>query len=338
MDKEELKDRLEILKEKLKTTEIKQKIFQIEQESAQPSFWQEPQEATKKMKELAFLQDELNELDEIELWLKEDKLTEVQKRLDKLETRIYLSGKYDRSDAILSINAGAGGVEAMDWAEILQRMYLRYAEKKGWDVDIVDIAPGEEAGVKSVTLMISGPYAYGYLKGEVGVHRLVRQSPFNADHLRQTSFALVEVLPKIDENTEVKVNPDDLEWDFFRASSHGGQNVQKVSTAVRIRHKPTGMIVTSQSQRYQEQNRKIALSLLQAKLWALSESQAKEEKQKIKGEHKMASWGNQIRSYVLHPYRMVKDLRTEVETSDTENVLNGDLDSFVDAELKFLVR
>lgn len=338
MDKEELKDRLEILKEKLKTTEIKQKIFQIEQESAQPSFWQEPQEATKKMKELAFLQDELNELDGIELWLEEDKLAEVQKRLDKLETRIYLSGKYDRSDAILSINAGAGGVEAMDWAEILQRMYLRYAEKKGWDVDIVDIAPGEEAGVKSVTLMISGPYTYGYLKGEVGVHRLVRQSPFNADHLRQTSFALVEVLPKIDENTEVKVNPDDLEWDFFRASSHGGQNVQKVSTAVRIRHKPTGMIVTSQSQRYQEQNRKIALSLLQAKLWALSESQAKEEKQKIKGEHKMASWGNQIRSYVLHPYRMVKDLRTEVETSDTESVLNGDLDSFVDAELKFLVR
>jgi peptide chain release factor 2 len=261
----------------------------------------------------------------------------LEKNLSQLELKTFLSGPYDKNNAILTIHAGQGGVEAMDWAEILQRMYLRFAQRRGWNSDIVDLTRGEEAGVKSVTLTINGSYVYGYLKGEAGVHRLVRQSPFNADRLRQTSFALVEVLPEIEETEEISINENDLEWDFFRSSGHGGQNVQKVSTAVRVRHKPTGIVVTSQSQRYQEQNRKIALTLLRAKLWVEAETKAREEEKKLKGTVKIAGWGNQIRSYVLHPYKMVKDLRTEVETSDPESVLDGDLNLFVEAELKGVV-
>jgi peptide chain release factor 2 len=221
---------------------------------------------------------------------------------------------------------------------MLERMYLRYFEKKGWQADVVDITAGDEAGIKNVIMTVSGRYAYGYLKNEVGAHRLVRQSPFNADKLRQTSFAKVEVLPQVAETSEIQVPENELEWDFYRASSHGGQNVQKVSTAVKLTHKPTGIVINAQSQRYQEQNRKIALSLLQAKLWEIKKEAAKNEEQKLKGEVKLAGWGNQIRSYVLHPYKMVKDLRTDVETSDAEGVLDGDLDLFVDAELRNLVR
>jgi peptide chain release factor 2 len=222
----------------------------------------------------------------------------------------------------------------MDWAEMLLRMYLRYAERMGWKTDVVDQTKGEEAGVKSVTVQVYGTYAYGYLKGEVGVHRLVRQSPFNADKLRQTSFAEVEVLPEVEEAAGVEIKDDDLEWEFFRSSSQGGQNVQKVSTAVRIHHKPTGIIVTCQSQRFQEQNRKIALGLLRAKLWVLAEARVKAQEKELKGEHKTTGWGNQIRSYVLHPYKMVKDLRTQVESSNPDKILDGELDLFIAAELK----
>ena len=268
--------------------------------------------------------------------IKEGKEEELKALMHELQFYLYLSGRYDKYNAILSIHAGQGGVDAMDFAEILLRMYSRYFEKKGWKWEIIDETKGEEAGMKKVSISVDGDFAYGYLKGEQGVHRLVRLSPFNADKLRHTSFALVEVLPQIEHMEGVEIKEDDLEWDFFRASSHGGQNVQKVSTAVRVRHKPTNIVVTCQTQRYQAQNRESALKLLKAKLWALYEEQKKDEEKKVKGEYKTPGWGNQIRSYVLHPYQLVKDLRTNYETSNTEAVLNGELDGFVDAELRHL--
>jgi peptide chain release factor 2 len=219
---------------------------------------------------------------------------------------------------------------------MLFRMYLRFCENRKWKVIVLSEVAGEEAGIKSITFRIEGEYVYGYLKGESGTHRLVRQSPFNADRLRQTSFALVEVLPEFEEVDipDIQTADDDLEWQFFRASSQGGQNVQKVSTAVRLKHKPSGVVVTSQSERYQEQNRKYALNLLRSKLWVLEQEKLRNKKKKIKGDYVPATWGTQIRSYVLHPYKMVKDLRTNIETSDTDSVLGGEIDKFIEAELK----
>ncbi len=333
---EELRERIEKIKQKLNLEKIRQQARQIEILSGQPEFWQDQQKATEEMKRLTGLQKQIEKIEELEKLLAQGKGAELEKKLNEMELTTFLGGEYDSLPAIFSIHAGQGGTEAMDWAAMLKRMYTRYFEKKGWEYEQIDETPGEEAGIKSTVLKVNAPYAYGYLKYEAGTHRLVRQSPFNADRLRQTSFALVEVLPQIKEAPEVGIKEDELEWEFFRASSQGGQNVQKVSSAVRLKHKPTGIVVTSQSQRYQEQNRKSALELLRAKLWGLRQAQVKEEEQKLKEGRTKAAWGTQIRSYVLHPYKMVKDLRTGFETTNPETVLNGELEGFVEAEIRQL--
>jgi peptide chain release factor 2 len=269
--------------------------------------------------------------------LAEDVAREVEtlaSELDLLEFELTFSGPYDQRNAILAIHAGAGGTEAQDWAEMLLRMYLRWAERHGLQAQILDVMPGEEAGIKSVTLEVRGTLAYGYLKSERGVHRLVRLSPFDADHARHTSFALVEVLPEAESAAEVKINPEELRIDTFRASGHGGQNVQKNSTAVRITHLPSGLVVSCQNERSQSRNRESALRVLEARLLERELERQVEARAKLKGEHVAAGWGNQIRSYVLHPYKMVKDHRTDFETSAAESVLDGDLAPFMTAYLK----
>ncbi len=331
---EEVKQRVNSLVEKLSIEEKRKKIREIEAESLKPGFWNDHKMASEKMKEMSSLQKLVSDAQLLEEYVRSDELDDAKELLESLETFLYFAGPFDSGAAILSIHAGQGGVEAMDWAQMLFRMYTRYFERKGWSHEIIDQTQGEEAGIKSITVTAEGEYAFGFLKGEAGVHRLVRQSPFNADKLRQTSFALVEVLPVVEQDNSDLVKEDDLDWEFYRASSHGGQNVQKVSSAVRLRHKPTGIVVTAQAERYQNQNREYALKLLRAKLWAVQEEERKKEEAKMKGVYKTPGWGNQIRSYVLHPYHMVKDLRTGVETANTEKVLDGDLDEFIDAELR----
>jgi len=263
-----------------------------------------------------------------------DEIETLVTSLDDLELELAFSGEYDSRNAILSIHAGAGGTESADWAEMLLRMYLRWAERRGYKTETLVTSPGDVAGIKSVTLAISGDYAFGYLKSEHGVHRLVRLSPFDADHGRHTSFALVEVMPEAEADTDLKIKPEDLKIDVFRSSGAGGQNVQKVSSAVRITHLPSGLVVTCQTERSQHQNKAIAMMILQARLLKLELARQAEERAKIKGEHVAAGWGNQIRSYVLHPYKMVKDHRTDYQTGNTEAVLDGELDNFMTAYLR----
>ncbi len=333
---EDLRQHYEKLLEKIQPDEKRKQIRLIELESENPNFWHDHQNASRKMKELSDLQKEVEEIDLLGMWIEEGDEKEASVLLEKLETLLFLSGEYDKGGAIFAIHSGQGGTEAMDWAEMLYRMYTRYFEKKGWSYEIIDQTVGEEAGLKSITLSVDGKFAYGYLKHEAGVHRLVRQSPFNADNLRQTSFAMVEVLPDIEKNDEIVINPDDIQFEAFRSGGHGGQNVNKVSTAVRIKHIPSGIVVTAQSERYQGQNRENAMKLLRAKLWLIQEEERRKEEARLKGGYKTPGWGNQIRSYVLHPYHMVKDLRTNVETGNTDAVLNGDLDQFIEEELRQL--
>jgi peptide chain release factor 2 len=259
----------------------------------------------------------------------ESGLKKLGSRFEELETRLILAGEYDGRNAMLALHAGAGGTESQDWASMLLRMYLRWAERHGYEADILDSSPGEEAGIKSAIVEIKGDYAYGYLKCEHGVHRLVRLSPFDADHARHTSFALVEVLPEADVAQDIKVNPEDLRIDTFRSSGPGGQHMQKTSSAVRVTHLPTGLVATCQNERSQHQNKEAALTILYARLLENKRLEDEKERVRLKGERVEAGWGNQIRSYVLHPYKMVKDHRTDYEVANAEAVLEGDLDGFI---------
>ncbi len=296
------------------------------------------QEMASRSDELAELW-ELAEAEEDEGLLREiaGEAEEVQRRLSRMRLDAMLSGEHDRRDAILTIYAGAGGTESQDWAEMLLRMYLRWAERRGFHSEIIEQTEGDEAGLKSATVEIRGRNAFGYLRSERGVHRLVRISPFDNARRRHTSFALVEVIPDVTGEVEVEINPDDVRVDVFRAAGHGGQNVQKNSTAIRLTHEPTGLVVVCQNERSQAQNRERAMAVLKARLFDLEQQKHDEEVAKLRGEHVTAGWGNQIRSYVLHPYRMVKDLRTEWETGNTTAVLDGDIDGLIESYLHQMV-
>lgn len=347
----DLKTEVEQALSKLKIAKLSGQLEALRGQSQQPDFWNDSSKAQEVMKQIARLevrvepwlnlQSQVKEASEMlalqDPSLRDElvaQLEDIRLAFDKLKEALKFNGPYDDHDAILSIHAGAGGTDAQDWTQMLFRMYSRYFENNRWDVRIVDESPGEEAGLKSVTVEVDGPFAYGKLKGEHGVHRLVRLSPFNADNLRQTSFAKVEVMPKIDQPDELEVDDKDLKIDVYRSGGHGGQSVNTTDSAVRVTHIPTGLTVAIQNERSQLQNRETALTILRSRLAQLQLEQHAEKLNELKGPNQSAEWGNQIRSYVLHPYKQVKDLRTKYETSDPDKVLDGDLDPLVDAYLE----
>jgi len=334
---------------------VEREVAQLERASLAPDFWNDSDQARKTMQRLAdrkrlvetwrgmdariadattLLELAAEEGDEAVGAEVAEEAERIAVELDLQEFELSFSGPYDHRNAIVAIHAGAGGTESQDWAAMLERMYLRWFERHGFKASVVDQAHGEEAGIKNATVEVEGRFAYGWLRGERGVHRLVRISPFDSSHSRHTSFALVEVMPEVEGATEVEIRPEDIRVDTFRASGHGGQNVQKNDTAVRITHLETGIVVTCQNERSQGRNRESAMKVLEARLLEREVERLEEERAKIRGEHIEAGWGNQIRSYVLQPYKMVKDLRSGYETSDPDAVLDGDLDDIVSAYLK----
>jgi peptide chain release factor 2 len=290
--------------------------------------WQTLSQRLNDSLELAGLEDESLRPD------LENEVASLEAEVAQREMDAMLSGKYDKGNALLAIHSGAGGVEAQDWAEMLERMYLRWAETRGYKTDVLDLSEGEEAGIKSVTISVDGRYAFGNLRPEKGVHRLVRLSPFDAAHRRHTSFALVEVLPQVEDDSEIEIKPEDIRIDVYRSSGAGGQNVQKNSTAVRITHLPTGLVVTCQNERSQTQNRENAMRVLRSRLLEIKQQEQDDKMAELRGEYTKAEWGSQIRSYVLHPYQMVKDHRTDHEVGNAQGVLNGDIDGFIQAYLR----
>lgn len=332
------------------------KLVELKNDSSQPEFWSDRERAIEISKKIEELETEVNTWDallkdvrdleefiavadkEKDFSVYDDaqaKYGELSKKLESLEFFVLFSDKYDRSNAILSIHAGTGGVDAQDWAEILERMYLRFAEKQKWKTEIIDRTLGNEAGIKNAVYKINGAWSYGFLKSENGVHRLVRISPFDAEAMRHTSFALVEIIPELPETEDINIKEEDIRIDVFRSSGPGGQSVNTTDSAVRIVHKPTNMSVTCQSERSQHQNKENALKILKSKLYKLQEEEKEKEKLKMRGEALKAEWGKQIRSYVMQPYKMVKDHRTNFETQDIDAVLNGDLEKFMEEYLRW---
>lgn len=329
-----------------------QEIQEIELASSDPTFWNDSEHAQRTMQRLGSLKSqvdrwhalhrqagdlsELVELANDDEALRAEIAEETERlvhQLEQLELTLLLTGPFDEQNALLAVHAGTGGVDAQDWADMLLRMYLRWASNSGFQSSILDLAEGEEAGIKSATIEIRGPNAYGYVKGEAGTHRLVRLSPFDTAHRRHTAFALVEVLPEVEDNDEIHINDDDLRIDTYRSSGAGGQHVNKTSSAVRITHLPTGIVVTCQNERSQLQNRESAMKILRARLTERAMREREAEQSKLKGDHIAAGWGNRIRSYVLHPYTMVTDHRTEYSTGNIQAVLSGEIDPFIEAYL-----
>jgi len=321
---------------------------------SEPGFWNNSSQAQEVSQRVARLKEDIetfnglqSKLDDIETFIElaeledtsldeeiQDEVAKLGAMLDKLEFKLMLSGENDRNNAILEIHSGAGGTESQDWADMLLRMYLRWCEKKSFKTQIIDVLQGDEAGIKSVTIMVSGEYSYGYLRAETGVHRLVRLSPFDANHRRHTSFASVFAYPEIEDDTEIEIDEEDLRIDTFRSGGPGGQHVNTTDSAVRITHIPTGIVVQCQNERSQYKNREIAMKVLKARLYEYEMEKKAAEMSKIQGQKRDIAFGNQIRSYVFHPYRMVKDLRTDVEIGDVDRVMDGDLDMFIEAYLK----
>lgn len=329
-----------------------QEINALSAQTEAEGFWNNPQSAQKVMKRLSALRDEIDRWQRLGKYLNdtlelsalgdesmraelEFETSKLQEEINQLELSTFLSGTYDRGNALLSIHAGAGGTDSQDWAAMLERMYLRWIEKRGFTSEILDLSEGEEAGIKSLTMAVTGEYAYGYLRSEKGVHRLVRLSPFDSAHRRHTSFAQVEVLPEVsDDDTNLIINPEDIRIDIYRSAGAGGQNVQKNSTAVRLTHLPSGLVVSCQNERSQMQNRENAMRVLRARLLEIQHQEQEEQLAKLRGEYVKTEFGSQIRSYVLHPYQLVKDHRTEFETGNIQAVLDGEVDGFIEAYLK----